>query len=202
MIERTDGEAETTEHLDGVRAAAYAEGSLSDAERTAVEAHLAECAECRAEVTEVALLIGEKGRRSRWWLTVPVTAAAAVAAVLLIAGPLTESGGDAGPRLRPGADAGRETVPRIEAVAPPVEAPIAADSVRFVWRSRGPDVLYRLTLTDESGAIVWTESGGDTAHVLPGEVELEPGARYLWYVDAVLPDGRVATTGVRELRVR
>jgi hypothetical protein len=33
-------------------------------------------------------------------------------------------------------------------------------------------------------------------------VTLESDRRYLWYVDAALPDGRVASTGVREFRIR
>lgn len=77
---------------------------------------------------------------------------------------------------------------------------MAAAGLRFVWRSAGPAATYRLTLTDPSGAPVWTSSAPDTAVVLAETVKLEGGRAYFWYVDALLPDGRSATTGVQQFR--
>ena len=196
-----DGSSDRTGHLDGVLVAAYVEGRLHGDERARVEAHLAECPACRAEATDVALLLRERRGRRAWWIGIPTAAAAAAAAFLLFAAPPGEQV-QTGERLRPGADAGREGVPAITVVAPDARSPVAADSLRFVWRGSGAEVVYRFTMTDASGAIVWEGSLSDTVLVLPAEVSLPGDRLYLWYVDAALLDGRVATTGVRELRTR
>jgi len=195
--------ADEVSHPDAVRIAAYADGTLAGQERAALEAHLADCAECRAEATDVALLLRDHDTAGRWRIAIPAAAAVAAAALVLIAGPLTDRGPDGVDRLRPGSTAGREAVPRIEVVLPGAAVPIAADSPRFVWRAAGADARYHFTLTEESGQVVWEGQLGDTVLVLPPhEASLEADMRYLWYVDASLPDGRVATSGVRELRTR
>ena len=43
---------------------------------------------------------------------------------------------------------------------------------------------YRGTLFDASGVVVWRTETGDTVAALPDSVRLEPGATYLWRVDA------------------
>ena len=187
-----------SDHLEGIQVAAYAEGRLKGEALVAVETHLADCHECRAEASHVALFLAGRSTRRRWLIAVPAVAAAAAAIFLIM--PLGEAG-PGGPRLRPGAEAGREDLPAIEVLAPTVGPTSGADSVRFVWRSAGSDVMYRLMLTDESGSILWESETADTALVLPTDVRLEGGHRYLWYVDAALTDGGVATTGVRELRI-
>ena len=196
-----DGSSDRTGHLEGVLVAAYAEGRLHGDERSRVEAHLAECRACRTEATEVALFLRERRSRRAWWIGIPAATAAAAAALLLFAAPPGERA-QTGERLRPGAGAGREGVPAITVVAPDAQSPVATDSLRFVWRGSGAEVAYRFTITDESGDIVWEQSVSDTIFRLPAEVTLAADRDYLWYVDAALPDGRVATTGVRGLRIR
>src|SRR6059036_1669416 len=53
-------------HLTVEDVAAYADRGLAAAERARVEAHLAACAECRAEVVAVARLSRSFARRRRW----------------------------------------------------------------------------------------------------------------------------------------
>ena len=70
---------------------AYVAGTLPEAERDAFEIHMLECAECRRLVREGAALrvalreaaAAPAPRRTRWWIAVPV-AAAAVAAFFLL----------------------------------------------------------------------------------------------------------------------
>ncbi|MEN8182538.1 MAG: hypothetical protein ABFS46_08390 [Myxococcota bacterium] len=105
--------------------------------------------------------------------------------------------------LRTGDEAGEQTgVPELVALTPASGAALRADSVEFVWRAAPDGVVYRITLADESGEIVWTEEISDTTARVPPEVPLELGRSYFWFVDALLRGARSATTGVREFRVQ
>jgi hypothetical protein len=96
---------------------------------------------------------------------------------------------------------GSEGLPAITAISPTAEAVMPAEPVRFVWHSAGPNVQYRLTVTKQQGDIVWSFGTADTAAVLPASVRVQRGHRYFWYVDAVLPDGRTATSRVQRFNV-
>jgi anti-sigma factor RsiW len=188
----------TGDHLDNDLIAAYAESRVAAAERGPVEGHLADCAECRREVIVASRALRRERRRARWLAGAPLMAAAAVLLVVVWGrrSPAIES---ADPRLRP--VSGSEGVARIEAWSPPADAPVAPDSLRFVWGADGPDALYRLTVADVAGTVVWSLQTGDTTALMPGSVRLQPGGRYLWYVDVQLVSGERATTGVRALRI-
>lgn len=182
--------------------AAYAERRLAPADREAIEDHLAECTACRREATEVALFLRDCRRSRKRWLVAAPVAAAAAAVVLLLVLPVGERGGGDADRLRSGPPGGAEALPSIEAVTPEEGSVVAADSVRFVWRSAGPDAMYRLAIMDETGETVWELSTADTVAVPAPRVGFEGGRTYYWYVDALLADGAEASTGARELRIR
>jgi len=74
-------------------------------------------------------------------------------------------------------------------------------SVRFLWHSAGQNVQYRLTVTNQRGDIVWSFGTADTAAVLPASMRVQSGNPYFWYVDALLPDGRSATSRVQRFNV-
>lgn len=187
-------------HLGAEQVAAYAEGRLPHEHRGEVEAHLAECASCRREVTEVVRFMQREARKGRpWKLAIPLAAAAAVVLAAVFALPeRDEMGGD--PVFRNGPEAASEDVPALEIVSPGEGAPTGEDPLVFSWRSAGRDAMYRLVLADETGDPIWERSTADTSLALPGDVRLEPGRPYFWYVDALMADGRSATSGVRELR--
>jgi hypothetical protein len=88
----------------------------------------------------------------------------------------------------------------LAAVSPPNDAAVAPDAVTFVWHAAGPDAHYRLTLTEPNGRTAWTAETSDTMLRVPPGIALARDRTYYWYVDALLPDGRSATTGVRRLR--
>src|SRR6476660_2253425 len=71
------------QHLDPRDVVAYVDGVATVAERARIESHLATCAECRAEVSEVPRIIATapRARASRRHL---VIAAAGIAAMLLV----------------------------------------------------------------------------------------------------------------------
>jgi putative zinc finger protein len=179
-------------HLDSGEVASYLDRALAPTEQARLEAHLAECAECRGELIEVSRLRHARAR-SRWWIVGPAVAAAAVGLFFV-----TRPADTPGPVLR---DGGEPSLPTI-ALVTPADSAAASATVAFTWRSVGAGASYRLAVTDERGDIVWSETSADTTGRPPGSVSLRTGRLYFWYVDALLPDGRSVTSGARRFTVR
>jgi len=188
-----------TEHLDAATTASYLDGRLEARETERVRSHLADCDECRAEVVEVAGAAERITSTKRRRLYVPA-AAAAVAALVLIGGPLTRDA-DRGDVLRAPDRIGTQgAADAIAAVTPSAGATVDPSGLVLTWRAVGPQTMYRVTVTDSGGDPLWSRETRDTAVLLPAQVVLERGAPYRWYVDALFPDGRTATTGVQSFR--
>jgi len=170
----------------------------AEPDRTDFEAHLLTCATCREEVRLGMVVRAELGapkRRGRSWWWVGVGAAAAVL-ILFVARPPFRSNPDG--TVKRG---GTEGLPAVTAISPAAEAVLPAEPVRFVWHSAGPNVQYRLTVTNQQGDVVWSFGTADTAAVLPASVRVQRSDPYFWYVDALLPDGRSATSRVQRFNV-
>lgn len=190
------------EHLSSEELSAYLDAETSPEEKATLQAHLADCDACRAEVAELTDLLRNQGRRRFWSIAIPTAAVAAVAA-LMLAGPLGRRGGDdPAVQLRPGSSAEFEAMPEIPVISPESGATVDPAHVEFVWAAFGEDPAYRLTLADEGGDPLWTLETTETRTSLPENVRLAPGERYFWFVDALLPDGKTATTGMNTLTVR
>lgn len=201
-----------TRHLSASELAGFLDGDLADRERAHVEAHLEACDECRAELIDVARLVSEAGaadaappaaarpspaRRpaSRWRLPAGLAGLAAAAALAtLILWP-------AGPGVtdRPMEERFRtEGAERLEAHFPAPDGVIQRGALRFEWSSHDSR-SYRITLTAEDGALLWSQTLADTVVVPPTDLEL--GAdRFFWYVDAI-DVGVVARTGARAFTI-
>ena len=126
-------------------------------------------------------------------------AAAAVVAFLL----LRPSGDVMSPdQLLRGGSQGvdAEGVSQVIALSPVEGDLVPADSVAFVWRSVEPEALYRFTVTDRNGDELWSSSIADTMATLTLTEGLRRGGEYFWYVDALLSEGRSATTGIQRFR--
>lgn len=54
----------------------------------------------------------------------------------------------------------------------------------FTWQPVASADLYRVTVYDTLGAVVWQGEGRDTMARLPGDIGLTAGAVYLWEVSA------------------
>lgn len=192
-------EEATAGHLEPDELGAFLDGALRGEERSRVEAHLVSCARCREEAIHVGrnTVRGGGGSRSRRLVTwaAPVAVAAAVAGILFLGPGAEEVSRTEGPVLRTEDEAGSS---RIQAVAPVASGRPPADSVVFTWRAVDSGVVYRLTLLDEEGAVLWQSTVEDTSLALPAHVELRPDVRYYWYVDALLELARTATSGVQE----
>ena len=179
-------------HLRPEEIANYLSGT-PDPARERAEAHLRACDECRRELIKVNRLVQAHRRRRRRLIVVPL-AAAAVLALMLVPRPQDQE--DATRRVRAGGEGGQ----RIEAVRPVDGASVSSDSITFTWRPATEGAQYALQITDTAGDIVLSQSTADTTLMVAARL-LRPGQTYIWYLDALLPNGESATTGLRRFTI-
>lgn len=163
-------------HPEALALAGYLDGALTGPDKARVEAHLAGCTDCRAEVAAVARLIRTAPLHRRLELPLRLAAAAVLVALLVPALDLPT-------RLGPGPL--RE--PAVTTTAAPIAiAPVGAvDSVpALVWSAVPHATRYRATLHSGEGTAVWRTETTDTVAALPDTVRLRPGASYFWKVEA------------------
>lgn len=169
----------------------YLDQMLAPADRSAVEAHLAECGACRSELIEVhRVLRGTVNRRrtGRWAFGL----AAAIA--MLIVGWRMSADGPAPDRFR--ADPAETS---IAAVAPAADAELPGAGLTFRWRSVGPDAQYHLTISYPNGTPVWRSITGDTALRPPDSIVSRLSGPYFWTVDAIRIDGTAISSDPRRV---
>lgn len=190
----------TRPHLASEEVAAYLDNTLSDAERARVKEHLADCDACREEIVSVSKLLDHAPRSRRRVIAFSGLAAAAVLAFLLVL-PSADSGLPTKVAVR-GHDTAltSEGVSGVRAIAP-IGGQSTSAGILFVWHPSAPGTTYRLTLTNDRGGKVWSRSTNDTTFALPAGSALAPKRSYNWYVDALLPDGSTATTGITSFQV-
>jgi hypothetical protein len=182
-----------SEHPTAEDVAAYLSGTLPPGDQATIEGHLAECRECRLQVTSARRVLRKhRSPNRRVWL-VPAAAAAVLLVAVLFRAP---SGFRPGPEpIRSGQGAaGPEAGSRIAVVAPADGDTVPVAPITFVWRGQPGEPRYQFTLTDGSGRAIWTGATTDTALTLPPAVSLDHGRTYFWTVDALGADGRSLTT--------
>lgn len=190
----------TGPHLGSEEVAAYLDNTLSDAECARVKAHLADCDVCRREVVSVSKLLASAPRSRGRVIAFSGVAAAAVLAFLLLR-PSPDPGLPTRVAVR-----GRDTplaaegVSGVRAIAPK-GAQTTGDNILFVWGRPSPGATYRFTLTDERGEKIWVGSTNDTTLIVPRQFAPVPKQTYNWFVDALLPDGSSATTGITSFQI-
>jgi anti-sigma factor RsiW len=185
---------DVTPHPTELELAAYLDGSASAALRERIEAHLADCPECRHDVVAARSLRPRRRFSSRR----VVGALAAAAAVLLVAVTLVVRSGSNVVR-EPAMRGAASDTDRIAIFEPSGVA--HGRSVRFTW-ARVPSALtYRLTVSRSDGASVWTRSVVDTSAFMPDSFVASGGQRYVWTVDALLSDGTERSSGLREFEL-
>lgn len=167
------------QHLEAHEIAALVDHRVGAAERERFEAHLAECADCRAEVASVARIVASSpaARRAvtrRW-----VAGAAAAAVVLVLAWPRQPGNTDGTRRREREAPVTATVAPRGVAPSGPASAPF-----RLVWtRVPGAD-SYRARVYDDQGTVVFERETTDTTAAVPDSVPLRRGRSYYWKVEA------------------
>jgi hypothetical protein len=188
------------EHLSAELIAAYLDRTLSPVQQDEIEGHLTWCGDCRLAAVEAAEVITRRRRRRYAFAGVGTAAAAAAAAVaLFMISPLAQTG-PREPLLRSTGVRGTD-VPAIPVVSPVDGGSPGAEGLSFVWRSVGSDIHYRFSLSTADGTELWGDAVTDTFLTVPADVELVPGETYVWFVDALLPDGRAASTGLFRLTI-
>lgn len=188
-------------HTSAADVSAYLDRTLSDGDRNRVEAHLADCNECRQEVVDLSRLMRSHRPRHpvRWMIAAGLAATLAIM-LGLPGGPERRPLGDSTKPIERGTPA--EESSRLSAWAPAGPSPVDRDSLIISWGpAQGSGVQYRVTLSDADGRVLWTSSTSDTMLRPPPSLTLPGGRTYYWYTDALLPDGRSLTTGVQEFRM-
>jgi hypothetical protein len=186
-------------HVTSEELAAYLDRRLDAISSAALERHLADCADCRADLVDArsllqstaaspALLRTARPPRARIWV--------AAAAVLIIAIlPLAQRA------MQP-----RDSTPTVRTtrmarngidVLAPREHSVEAATIVFAWRPVEGASTYRLTVTDSSGTPLFTTATTDTSAAPPAGTVFRRGSAYLWYVDGLTTDGQTMSSGVR-----
>jgi hypothetical protein len=172
----------------------YLAGSLSEAEVEEFESHFLTCSHCQNELrlgVAIQVTLPEVQKRAETfdgrtraltahWFRRPAgvgTAAAAVAAILIGVLLVRSPYGEPSPH--------RDTVPETPALpgvdSPNGEVPAVEE---FRWTPVPTADLYRVTLFDAAGEVIWQVDTRET-HIAPADtVPLIRGALYLWQVDA------------------
>ena len=168
--------------------ARYVSGVLSAERLERFEAHLVLCARCQEEVT-LAASVGHQlnragsgrqrgGRFRRTLLAASFGGALAAAAALVLV-------------LRPAGIEPGTPIEEHRSTDAPSDTPIpispigdVIDGVKLHWRGSVSADLYRATVVDGDGDLIWQAEVADTVAVLPRDVGLRPGVGYFWRVEA------------------
>jgi hypothetical protein len=182
------------EHLDPHEIAAYVDGGVGEREGASIQAHLAQCTECRAEVTEVMQVVHGAPRSGgvsrRVWIP---AAAAAVLALLWVAPRTARQEGSPQHRQEPGT-----------ALAPRPIVPIGTVDAasELTWSSVSDASGYRVRLFDPDGTVIWEHETPDTVVALPSTVLLTRQTAYYWRVEAQTGFDRRVESELVEFRLR
>lgn len=188
--------------------ARYVAGRLADDDVEALESHYLTCAHCYTELrlavgirdtvpeargTRVLELdldtghnahgrarrIGLAGTRIPRRVTVGAAVALASAAVLMLMVLRPVHVTNAPTSVHRDERSAATSVPQLR--APVGGVPAAGE---FRWSPVTAADLYRVTLYDTSGVVVWEGESPEPRLTFPAEIRLEPGATYLWEVAA------------------
>lgn len=196
MIDAAAGVCPSDEDL-----AEYLDGVIAADARARIATHAVVCDECRAIIGSApALRDGDATpRRRRLRGGTSVAALTAAAAVLLVL-------------LRPMAapeDRSLERAPaaealQFEALQPLDGAVLDRGAARFAWASAAPGAIYRLSVLDPAGELIWSVQTEATSQELPAETAatLVAGRTYYWRVESLLPDLRTSITPLHRFTVR
>ena len=188
------------DHLDPRLIAAYLENVCEGEERSRVEAHLAECTECCEELVALDETIRTLPARRRGRVFLPLfalgAAAALVGLIVFRTTDRTEAPSGGSPIVQRSQPEERSSIAILE---PESGAVVEAGEVVLRWAPIEPDARYLVTVTTSAGDSILALMTPDSAAAIP--VTLDPGGEYLWYVDALLPGGGTATSGIHHFRV-
>jgi hypothetical protein len=181
-------------HLEAGEVARYVARALSPAERESVEHHLADCAQCTAELVAVNRF-HRAARPPIRRIAAVAAAAAAVAGIVLLGPSLVPRRPAEAPQIR-----GAEQQPAVSVVLPADGAVLTAPP-DFTWRAVPGATAYRVSVSRASGDSVWATTTSDTSVRGADHVSRVGPGLYYWYVDVLLEDARSIAGPVHEFRI-
>lgn len=193
----TDHEQET--HPSAEQIGAQLEHRLAGREREALLRHLETCEECRRELAEASRLLG-MGLPGRRRILVPVATLLAASAAFLLLARVAPDGDRTAVVEQAQRQAQPDLVEPIVVVTPADDEVVTGRTAVLTWRADGRDAMYRVTLQDDAGRVLWTGNTRDTIAAIPDSVTLVQGNAYYWSVDALRPDGRSTTSKAHRFR--
>jgi hypothetical protein len=186
-----------SEHLTPMDVASYIDGAATGDDRRRIDAHLADCVECRNDVVDSGRIVRSQAsaRLSSARLLVPTAIAAAAAAAMvlvLVRPPLVEQRGE------------HREAPLTTTVLPHAVAPIGTvDSVPLLqWTSVPNADQYHVRLFNADGTVLWAQTTGDTTAAMPTTVAIRPNSTYSWMVEAQTGFGRQAPSELINFSLR
>lgn len=188
-----------TAHLSATDVAAYLSGRAGADSRVRIQAHLAECADCREEAIGASRILGAEHRsRSTRRVLLASVGLAAVLALVIVTRTAPVHSVESATR---GTAGGASAESKVSVVGPLGGFAQAGGIPTFVWRSIPGAMEYRFTLTDVDGKVLWTRATPDTLLTPPLDVPLGTERAYYWFVDALLADGNSVTSGAKEFHI-
>lgn len=73
-------------------------------------------------------------------------------------------------------------------LSPYNEAIITANQLNFKWTPVNNALAYRFQLHKSDGSLMWEKLLYDTSTIIPSQIILKEGAKYLWRVEVIFPD--------------
>ncbi len=124
------------------------------------------------------------------------TVAAAVLAAVLLLPPVIDN------PVPPALERGVSTSPLVELETPGADQSIAISELVLTWRPTSAASSYTVTVVDASGAFFRQYAAAGSSVELPAGDGWIAGARYTWWVTALLEDGTHQASDHRSFRVQ
>ena len=197
-------------HVPAADMARYIDGASDRVTRSRVTHHLADCEECREELTALRRLVPPRSRMTTRAGVILGAAAAVMLITLSWRGSLTSRVEESSPDRTRAQGGIAEIDAPLAVVAPSMGAIVSADNLRLIWRAAGTDAAYRVMIFDDAGGSVFSMISSDTSMGIPPATLVEQDAAgsqrrartFFWSVEARLLDGRSAKTGLTQFRIR
>jgi len=174
--------------------AAFLERRLHGSEREVLMEHLADCTECRHDVTTTSRVLSSAPASRRRRLMQPIVGVAAAVLIFALVWRVHQPPPDHTGEVR------SQRLNEPDAISPivvvsPTDGTATGRNTVLMWRADAPSALYKVALLDSTGSVKWSGRTTDTSAVVPDSVRLSAGATYYWTVDALRQDGRATTSG-------
>lgn len=207
----------STNHISDVDLILYLENKLSEKQIRDTELHLAECDNCLANLANIHNLqkqissdtsspainfemleraknfVNKKEEKIRTdWISAPSLNFAATISAIVVFGIFVTAINFSSRTLHkvPGAFRSLDTTHTFAMIHPEDGEILSNNHPIFSWDHVDNAASYQLRIFLENGSLYWQTNLTDTSLILPSNVILVPGSRYLWQVEGLMPDER------------